>query len=75
MALNLYTDLSEAICALLLSCKSEGLNRKEQARLASLRRAEKAAEQAYLKARGELFTSLSIDPPPPAEIPGRRTGA
>jgi hypothetical protein len=60
MALNLYTDLAEACCEIMIQAKSAPLKPDEYSRLMDLRREESQALMDYLQARMRLTTSLSI---------------
>jgi hypothetical protein len=60
LALNLYTDLAEATCAMLINSKSTPLSPSDRAKFIKLRNDESRAMAAYLQARLRLMTLLSV---------------
>lgn len=60
-ALALYTDLTEAVCEILTQSTTAPLTAADRARLRALRQQEMSALKAYLAARLNLMTALSLD--------------
>lgn len=63
-ALQLQTDLAEASCEMLLHFDVGGLSAQDRRKLTLMRRQEKAAADAYLRARKDLIEALSHTTPP-----------
>jgi hypothetical protein len=60
LALNLYTDLADACCAVLINAEAGPLSASEYARFIELRREESKALAEYLQARIRLMALLSV---------------
>ena len=63
-ALGLYTDLTEAVCEILMKSQAAPLTPADRGRLIRLRRQEVSALKHYLSARLQLMTALSLEPIP-----------
>ena len=60
LALNLYTDLAEACCDILIQAESGPLPPERYAKLTELRHQEHKALMEYLQARIRLSAALSV---------------
>lgn len=62
-ALQLHTDLAEASCDLLAQFRTGRMSSRDRRKLTLLGRQEGLAMSAYLKARTDLITALTVPAP------------